>query len=108
MPRWPAPQVEALESPPAPPAPPPPEVPKFNYQPLDPEGAENRTYPYNGETVIVSASPDEPGFTAKWRATRKMEGWRWVKTGKWVTPSLNFPIHFDPLYWRPFSNLEHL
>ncbi len=103
MPRWPIPQVDAPEPPPDPK----PQTLTYDYQPLDPEGAENRTCPYDGLPVIVSDHPDSPGFGAIWRTTRKREGWRWVKTGKWVTPLLNVSLPFDPLYWRPISNLEH-
>lgn len=108
MPRWPNPELEKLESqPPAAPAPPP-NIPVYDYQELNPEDAETRQYPYNGETVIVSDDPKYVGFAARWRSTRQLKGWKWVKTGKWETPTLNFPLQFDPLYWRKISKLEHL
>jgi len=108
MPRWPS-QVETPEltpSPAAPPAPPAPPKQEYGYQALNPDDADTRTYPYNGETVRVSNSPDNPGFEAKWRATRQLKGWKWVKTGAWVVPLYNIRLPFEPLYWRPLSNLE--
>jgi len=108
MPRWPAPQAETSEQKPAP-APsltPDPYKPVYDYRLLNPEDAETRKYPYNGETVMVSNDPDIMGFAARWRTTRQLKGWRWVKTGAWVTPLYNTSLPFEPLCWRPLSNLE--
>jgi len=108
MPRWPSQQTEnqEQEKPPAPPASPEPPKSSYNYKELNTDDAETRSGPYNGETVIVSNSPDYIGCAARWRATRHLKGWRWVKTGAWVTPLYNFSVPFEPLYWRRVSNLE--
>jgi|SRR5271157_1730865 len=86
----------------------PPSKPIYDYQCLNPDDSEMRIHPYNGETVMVSDDPDKSGCVALWRTTRCREKSRWVKTGLWVTPLLNSPLPFRPLYWRKFYNLEHL
>ncbi len=111
MPRWPSPQTEipeAKESVPEVPTPPVAPNPAYDYRLLNPEDAETRKYPYNGETVMVSDDADRPGFAAKWRATRQLKGWKWIKTGAWVIPLYNTSLPFEPLCWRPISNLEDL
>ncbi len=58
MPRWPS-QSETPEfqdAPAAPPTPPSPPKREYGYQALNPSDSETSTYPYNGETVIVSNS----------------------------------------------------
>lgn len=125
MPRWPAPQVDApndqvksttdqamaaiqkLTPTQYLPPPPEPEKPRYDYRELNQSDADTKTYPYNGETVFVSRDPDKPGFAARWRATRRRQGWKWVKSGAWVTPLLNTSLPYEPLFWRRFSNSEH-
>lgn len=105
MPRWPAPQLEVTD--PLPPESSKQESPVYDYQRLNPKDAETKTYPYDGKTVMVSNDKNQMGFAAIWRITRRLEGWKWVKTGKWVTPIFNSSLPIDPVYWRKFSNMEH-
>jgi len=102
MPRWPAQQTENQEQEKTPTTP----KSSYNYQELNPDDAETRSGPYNGETVIVSSNPESIGCAARWRPTRQLKGWRWVKTGAWVTPLYNASVPFEPLYWRRVSNME--
>jgi len=105
MPRYPNPSTDNISPPSVPPTP---VKSIYDYRLLNPEDAETRKYPYNGETVMVSDDTEAPGFAAKWRSTRQLKGWKWVKTGAWVIPLYNTSLHFDPLCWRPLSNLEDL
>lgn len=105
MPRWPAQQTENQQQEKTHDTPAPPKS-SYNYQELNPDDSETRSGPYNGETVIVSNSLKYIGCAARWRQTRQLKGWRWVKTGAWVTPLYNVAVPFEPLYWRRVSNME--
>jgi len=103
---------EVLEIPPDPDLPPEPQdaappdaLPgEYGFQLLDPDLAATKTYPYNGNVVMISDDPEQQGRAAMWYTTRRRGGHRWRLWVGWADPVTHKPIEFEPICWRPPSD----
>ena len=76
---------------------------EYGYLLLDPTFAETKTYPYNGDVVMISDDPEKPGHPAIFYTTRRRGGHRWRLWQGWADPINHKAIEFEPICWRPPS-----